>query len=44
MDNNFLENATPEKMLNNLPLMLGLTGFYNVTGLELNSRAILPYF
>lgn len=44
MDNHFLENATPEKMANNLPLLLGLFGAYNVTALNLPNRAVLPYF
>jgi glucose-6-phosphate isomerase len=44
MDQHFLDNANEANWTNNLPLLLGLTGFYNTTGLELGSRAILPYF
>jgi glucose-6-phosphate isomerase len=44
MDNHFLENANSERMANNLPLLLGLFGAYNVTGIDLPNRAVLPYF
>ncbi|EGR29374.1 hypothetical protein IMG5_157010 [Ichthyophthirius multifiliis] len=40
IDNNFINNKQVRK---NLPLLLGLVGFYNTAIKNYNSRAILPY-
>lgn len=41
IDNHLVENL--KNPLNNLPIMLGLLGYYNVTIGNISSRAILPY-
>jgi len=40
MDNHFLEEKDPSK---NLPVLLGLIGFYNTFICDYNMRAIIPY-
>lgn len=40
MDNHFRNEKDPSK---NLPLLLGLLGFYNTFVCEYNARAIIPY-
>lgn len=43
MDLHFLNNANSENWTSNLPLLLGLVGWWNTECLEYNSRAVLPY-
>ena len=43
IDEHFLRNTAKEDMSNNLPLMLGLIGYYNTYICGHETRAILPY-
>lgn len=43
VDNLFLENANPDHWRQNVPLMMGLIGWWNTECLRYSSRAVLPY-
>ena len=43
IDTHFLETANRDNFRRNLPLMMGLLGVWNITCMNLNCRAVLPY-
>lgn len=43
IDEHFFNNASEERIRDNLPLMLGLIGWWNTECLGYSARAILPY-
>lgn len=43
IDENFFNNNSVENVRNNLPLMMGLIGWWNTECLQYTARAVLPY-